>query len=128
MDVRLKITWASLTLGLLGGCSQAGLPRALPDLSAYQWKHRVLLIDTPTTATSAHQASLVALAQVEPGMHERDLVLVTQVGAPIFRVRLVGKDGGVKLDSGEPVDPAAIFGLIDQMPMRRAEVKSQPTK
>jgi len=38
-------------------------------------------------------------------------------------VRLIGKDGTVKLRSSD-LDLEATFGLIDQMPMRRAEMRS----
>jgi hypothetical protein len=37
---------------------------------------------------------------------------------------LIGKDGGVKLRSSEPVSVKDIFGLIDSMPMRRQEMDS----
>ena len=50
--------------------------------------------------------------------------ILTQT-AKAFRVRLVGKDGGVKLDRGEPVDIPTLFALIDAMPMRRAEMSGR---
>ena len=49
---------------------------------------------------------------------------MTQVGK-VFRVRLVGKDGGVKLDRGAPVDIPTLFVLIDAMLMRRAEMSGR---
>lgn len=36
---------------------------------------------------------------------------------------LVGKDGGVKARWSEPVDPSAVFDLVDAMPMRLREMK-----
>ena len=56
------------------------------------------------------------------GLIERDLHIVTRGEAAAFRVRLIGKDGGEKLDSAAPVSAAALFALIDAMPMRRAEM------
>ena len=47
--------------------------------------------------------------------------IMTQTG-PVFRVRLVGKDGGVRLDRDKPVSTSELFSLIDAMPMRRAEM------
>jgi hypothetical protein len=41
-----------------------------------------------------------------------------------FQVLLIGKDGGVKLRSSEPVSMKDLFGLIDSMPMRRQEIES----
>jgi hypothetical protein len=39
------------------------------------------------------------------------------------QVRLIGKDGGVKAKD-EKLDLGALFGRIDSMPMRQAEMKS----
>jgi len=39
-----------------------------------------------------------------------------------FQLLLIGKDGGVKLRSEQPVPTQDIFGLIDSMPMRRQEM------
>ncbi len=55
------------------------------------------------------------------GLQERDLVIVTQPAAA-FRIRLVGKDGGVKLDQSTLVEVPTLFSLIDAMPMRQAEM------
>ena len=41
-----------------------------------------------------------------------------------FGVVLIGKDGGVKLESSVPVKTAKLFDLIDSMPMRIHEMKS----
>ena len=40
---------------------------------------------------------------------------------------LVGKDGGEKLRTTEVPDLAAVFGLIDGMPMRREEMRERGT-
>jgi hypothetical protein len=118
-----------LTLGCAGiaaylaeGC--AGAPSvglALPDLAAHQWRHRVLVIDAPEQVTQDYRRQLAWLDAARAGLQERDLHLVTRTGAPAFRVRLVGKDGGVKLDQATPIETVTLFALIDAMPMRRAE-------
>lgn len=95
----------------------------LPDLEDHRWKHRVLVIDTPATTAPAYQAQAAALLPAWPGLLERDLHILTRDSAPAFRVRLVGKDGGVKLDQTTPVSVSNLFALIDAMPMRRAEKK-----
>lgn len=94
----------------------------LPDLQDHRWKHRVLLIDTPATASADYQSQAAALLSAWAGLLERDLHLVTRVDATAFRVRLIGKDGGVKLDAASPISSEALFALIDAMPMRRAEM------
>ena len=40
-----------------------------------------------------------------------------------FRVVLIGKDGGVKYDSTEPLGPEQLFSIIDAMPMRQQEMQ-----
>jgi hypothetical protein len=122
----LTLGCAGLAAYLADGC--AGAPAAglaLPDLAAHRWRHRVLVIDTPGQAASDYRRQLAWLAAAKAGLQERDLHLVTQAGAPAFRVRLVGKDGGVKLDQTAPVDGATLFALIDAMPMRRAEMSGR---
>ena len=41
------------------------------------------------------------------------------------QVLLIGKDGGVKLRSTEPVSTDELFALIDSMPMRRREMEER---
>jgi len=107
---------------LLAGCAdgQAPAQEALPDLAAHRWQHRVLVIDTPSPQSADYRQQGAALEAAADGLRERDVRIVTQAGAA-FRVRLVGKDGGVKLDQATPVEVPALFALIDAMPMRRAE-------
>jgi hypothetical protein len=123
MKTMLTFSCAGLAAYLSEGC--AGAPSvglALPDLSAHQWQHRVLVIDTPSRQSGDYLQQNVALEAVSAGLQERDLRIVTQTGATVFRVRLIGKDGGVKLDRSAPVDAPTLFALIDAMPMRRAEM------
>ncbi len=100
-----------------------GLP--LPQLGDHLWKQRVLVIDSPDSAASDYQRQAAALLPAWAGLLERDLHVVTRLKAAAFRVRLIGKDGGVKLDSAEPITTDALFALIDSMPMRRAETKAR---
>ena len=117
-----RSTAASWAACLLAGCSAdpKAPAAALPDLSAHRWQHRVLVVDTPSPDAAEYRRQRSALEAAAAGLKERDLIVVTQ-SAPTFRVRLVGKDGGVKLDRAEPVEVPALFALIDAMPMRQAE-------
>jgi len=119
----LTLGCAGLAAYLAEGC--AGAPAAglaLPDLAAHQWRHRVLVIDAPELMTRDYRRQLASLAAAKAVLEERDLQVVTRTGAPAFRVRLVGKDGGVKLDQATPLGVTTLFALIDAMPMRRAEM------
>jgi hypothetical protein len=113
----------ALAASLLVGCSQGFTsPEAgLPDLSVHHWRHRVLVIDTPSSQDVAYHQQSAWLEAATAGLQERDLVIVTQPAAA-FRIRLVGKDGGVKLDRAAPAEVPMLFSLIDAMPMRRAEM------
>ena len=126
MTPALKISLASLAACLAHGCTgepTTGL--ALPDLAAHQWKHRVLIIDTPSMQSAPYLQQISAFDAAAVGLKERDLQVMTQTSAPAFRVRLVGKDGGVKLDVGTPMTTDALFALIDAMPMRQDEMSNR---
>ena len=43
-----------------------------------------------------------------------------------FTAVLVGKDGGDKVTSTEPITLQKLYGTIDAMPMRRSEMKRHP--
>ena len=120
------------------------------SVGKYRWKNRVLLIFAGSDTDVAYQRQLRLLDGHADGMDERDMVigaftdetggvlgstalspkgvaaLRTEYGlAPgTFATLLIGKDGGVKLQRPEPVRPDALFELIDGMPMRQAEIKS----
>ena len=126
MKTALKIGFAGLTACLAHGCTgklTAGL--ALPDLAAQQWKHRVLIIDTPSLQSAPYLQQISAFDAAAAGLKERDLQVITQTSAPAFRVRLVGKDGGVQLDRDTPMTTDALFALIDAMPMRQEELSNR---
>ena len=113
----------ALAASLLVGCAQGfRSPEAgLPNLAIYQWTNRIVVIDVPSPQDPAYQRQAAWLDAATSGLKERDLVVVTQP-APAFRIRLIGKDGGVKMDRSSPVDTMTLFSLIDAMPMRQAEM------
>ena len=41
-----------------------------------------------------------------------------------FKLVLVGKDGGVKLEQDAVLAPEELFAVIDRMPMRRNEMRN----
>ena len=97
---------------------------------------------------SSHQNEAAFLQQQKiirsdtAGMQERDIViethLLTKESKEIFtRYKaldtpflfiLIGKDGGEKLRSSQVITTHQLFGLIDQMPMRRSEMHKQEKK
>ena len=126
MKAMMTLSCAGLAAFLAEGCAGGltSIESGLPDLAAHQWRHRVLVIDTPSRESAEYLRQSAALAAASAGLQERHVEIVTQT-AKVFRVRLVGKDGGVKLDRGAPVDVPTLFALIDAMPMRRAEMSGR---
>jgi hypothetical protein len=92
------------------------------DLEAYRWKNRILL-----------QFNGPAVPAVIPaGFAERDLLWFRSAD-PDLRKRfgagtsplwiLIGKDGSPKARWSKVPSPDQLFGLIDAMPMRQAEMR-----
>lgn len=120
-------------------------------LSQLQWKHRVLLVFAPTAETPAFRRQMEEWKDAAGEMADRDLLLIPLVAgrssmaagreirvedqtrlrrelgvaADTLTVIVVGRDGGVKLRQTGPVTRETVFALIDSMPMRREEMRSQ---
>ena len=117
-------------------------------LNRYLWTSRVLIAFAPDADDPALAQQRRVLADAAAGAGERDLVLVEVVGNAVraipggedsagsdaaalrrrfaapadrFKAVLVGKDGGAKLDSAEPIPADRLFATIDAMPMPRRE-------
>ncbi|MEM8984271.1 MAG: CIA30 family protein [Pseudomonadota bacterium] len=119
------------------------------SIQALRWDKRVLIVNAASANSEALQQQLMAIDATAQQFNERDMVLVTLVtdnkskaGARDlnasdvdalrrslsidrgeFAVRLVGKDGSVKLTANEPVATDELYALIDKMPMRRREMQ-----
>ena len=143
-----------LLLALLTGRVQALLaqaPTAKPlnlerILRAGQGRQRLLLLLATTADQPDFQRQRAQLADQLAGLAERDFrvvevlydqlgpgdrrFLVRKLGGPLpaFAAGLIGKDGGVKLRQTRPVTPQELFGLVDQMPMRRQEMRRPPRR
>ena len=120
----------------------------LTDLDSLRWKNRVILVFAREPLASRAVSNLGDFAA---GIEERDIAwfvldegtlrsnyegtlsetlheqLLNSYFTPApsdTAVLLIGKDGGVKSRSSD-LDLEATFGLIDQMPMRRQEMRRQ---
>lgn len=122
-------------------------------LKQYQWKNRVLVVSAPTEGDNDLTEQLDAVALTQADFAERGLVLVVllddevsmagnreltthevdavrsalEIRSGSFAIRLVGKDGAVKLSSESAVMMTEIYALIDSMPMRQREAPSRST-
>lgn len=124
-------------------------PASAAGLDAYLWKDRPVVVFAPSREAPAAAEQIRRLAAARAVLAERDMpvLLVTRtgvaalagrrsptleaaelraaygVGEDDFAVVLVGKDGGEKLRSAEPVTAERLTGLVDSMPMRRREAR-----
>ena len=104
-------------------------------------KKRVLLIAASNAKQPDFKTQKALLATHQQELADRDFlvleVLYDQISAtdrqtltqrigpelPTFCVVLIGKDGGAKEKSMRFILPAALFGTVDRMPMRRQEMR-----
>ncbi len=119
----------------------------LADLAEFQWANRLIVMFAAPAAVAELQATLIA---EDAAVIDRQIlwfivaddVVTTNYGGALsnqlaanlrsryaqldtdLEVVLIGKDSGVK--NRQPfLDSAAIYGQIDEMPMRRAEMTKQ---
>lgn len=106
-------------------------------IESHRWKERVLLVFSPAEddprladldanlealACAVDNRDLVVYRMAGPaGAGERDLRRAHGIDEDAFVVILIGKDGGEKYRAEGPVDPRDVLGIVDAMPMRRAE-------
>jgi len=135
-----------LGLGLLAAvtAAAAGPPSLAETIRASRWRQRVLLVAAPTASQAAFQTQHELLAPAARQLQERDMLVLDvlhdhlspadrqylqrDLGLHLagFEVVLIGKDGGVKQRSTQPLAPEALFGTVDKMPMRRQEMRQRP--
>ncbi len=121
------------------------------SLAQYQWKNRVLVVSAPGDDDADLRAQQDGLASTPGEFADRDMVLVTLLDNALssagshrltdadtsstrkalgirpgsFALRLIGKDGSIKLSSNTATSMAEIYTLIDAMPMRQREQSSR---
>lgn len=124
-------------------------PQQAQDLSKHRWRNRVLVLTANSSELDLYQKQVQELLQDENGLIERKLVMYhvfpekilqgyTNLGpSPLsskhftrffdqnapFTISLLGLDGGIKLQKTQILNRSELFGLIDGMPMRRAEIR-----
>lgn len=117
-------------------------------LSQFHWRHRVLVVSAPSSNDINLQMQQAEATNSLREFEDRDMVLVTLVDDELstaanrkltveetsairnslgispatFSVKLVGKDGSLKLSRDTATLMSEIYALIDTMPMRRREI------
>ena len=115
------------------------------DLKKHQWKHRIILVSSADFDNKKAQQQLQLLQDELTGLQDRKLKIYhitnqgysTDFGEEIivskssntennsFSVSLIGLDGTEKDSFNSPQIATVFFRLIDQMPMRRSEIKNR---
>jgi hypothetical protein len=144
-----KIVTSLVVVGLLlvGLRADAQIKPTEAGLEKYKWKKRPLLLFSPSASNADYVRQKEILQAHTAGLAERDMMVIELVGqdkvyingaqqkrqqslalrkkfevpAESFAAILVGKDGTEKSRYPEAVRMEEVFGLIDQMPMRRQE-------
>lgn len=108
------------------------------QLSAQQNAHREIWLFTPDADNASFITQKSALTDAA-GLNERDIIVHEVIGAKAnqakfkkykaaaktFTFILIGKDGGVKMRSNEPISKEKLYRTVDDMPMRKSEMKQQ---
>ncbi len=141
-----KLTLLALSLALASlGAALVTMPAlAQSDLAPYRDKNRLLLVFAPSKTDPRWEKQNALLAASAAAFAERDLRRFDYLehGGPNsaglrarygvkpgqFQVILVGKDGHAAWRSPAPASVDSLTGRIDQMPMRREEIKRDETK
>ena len=113
------------------------------DLEAYKWEKRLLLLFAPALENTELVRQQEMIRKGRPGIAERqievlevvpggnasamreDLLRKFGVEAGSYTLLLLGKDGQEKYRSQKAVPLEEVFRIIDQMPMRRQEMRKQ---
>lgn len=125
-------------------------PAFAAGLDAYLWKSRPVIVfaperdqpeaadqlkrlaaaratledrDMPVFVVTRRQVSQLSGGRAPATLNAQDLRKTYGVADDAFAVVLVGKDGGEKLRSAEPVEAARLTDLVDTMPMRQGEAR-----
>ncbi|MGM0391912.1 MAG: DUF4174 domain-containing protein [Bacteroidota bacterium] len=119
------------------------------DLSVHRWENRLLILLSEDTEDMVYKKQLEELSNCLKGIEDRKLIVYQSTkdkfrkgletagewknspdiykkyngNKPGFQVLLIGLDGGIKIDQSELISCEKLFGTIDSMPMRKAEMR-----
>lgn len=119
------------------------------DLSSHQWTERLVLLLTDDVSNIDYLKQLKELKEDPKALEERKLLIYQitptrykvevddgetwQQGSELYKeykttnsaveIKLIGLDGGIKLDQNEFLSREKLFSLIDGMPMRQREIR-----
>ena len=128
------------------------------NLESHSWINRIIIVKSKDAQLDKYQKQLVEFRNSMEELRDRKLVLYQIVGSKYrlndyenlyqeesedlssdlakeilnekneFEVILIGLDGGIKLRRTELLTKEELFGIIDSMPMRKAELRNRGGK
>ena len=151
---RQTVRIALAVIILAAGAALVPAAAAAAELGDYLWQRRPLLLFAPTQSDPRLVETVRRIEASRCDFTDRDMVLgviVTEgsstldgqvldtsqvrkllsafrIGVNTFSVVLIGKDGGKKLRVAGVPDLAAIYAVIEGMPMRSSEISATPSK
>ena len=151
---RQTVRIAFAVIILVAGAALVPATAAATELGDYMWQRRPLLLFAPTQSDPRLVETMRRIEASRCDFTDRDMVLgliVTEgsstldgqvldtnqarkllstfrIGVNTFSAVLIGKDGGEKLRVNDVPDLAAIYAVIDGMPMRGSEMNATPNK
>ena len=93
-------------------------PKDKIDTASKQLK----ILSTDLAGLSSRQIKIVRVATNTKDFEKYSSY---KINPTLFTLVLIGKDGGRKFSSNTTITSAKLYGLIDQMPMRKQEMKNQ---
>ena len=119
------------------------------NLKEHQWKNRLVLIITKDLTSDIFKRQNVTLASKTEELKQRKILVYKIIpknyqleysnkniiqndnmfrkynkADNIFKIILIGLDGGIKLEQTEFLSTEKLFAIIDGMPMRRSEIRN----
>lgn len=94
---------------------------AQSNIDEFKWKNRVIVL-RGNSDSGPFISALDKLEEARAELKERDVVILKEKSQK-FGIILYGKDGGKKWTGEEDFKVSEITQLIDQMPMRKDEMR-----
>jgi len=120
------------------------------DLKEHQWKNRLVLIITKDLTSDIFKRQNETLASKNEELKQRKILIYKIIpenyqfeysnkntiqndkmfrkynkADSMFKLILIGLDGGIKLEQTEFLSTEELFAVIDGMPMRRSEIRNK---
>src|SRR6056297_1122228 len=82
-----------LPLAMAAGCfgprpygDESPAPAGAVNLESYKWRNRLVLVFTPSAGQPTYEKQVALLEAEEPALVDRDIVLITVIGADSGRI------------------------------------------